>query len=235
MKYFKCHYHVPTASETWIEYDVPTWEEKDYAKKVHNWTELDLVKIKVAGMPVHWKLFNCVFILFPKTWLWSATAKMGISFLMESSGITDLFLNCMALTFVLSIDEMIVHSHSLSSITTIMNKLESFRLYDLEEDENHTDQQVLELYEAEHLKGARVNYYMLFPWRLCIQVGLTIYFLHTYYAERCVYGEDDTYVSKPVHYPMTPYLSTLDFLLGTLDLEKAETQKEPFWTMPPEH
>eukprot|EP00913_Durusdinium_trenchii_P002920 g2707.t1 len=68
---------------------------------------LDSIDLKIAGMPLMWKVINAVCILLPKILVWKLTVQTGITFLMETASISDLVVNSIALTFILSIDEMI--------------------------------------------------------------------------------------------------------------------------------
>eukprot|EP00971_Amphidinium_carterae_P020837 410955-Amphidinium_carterae.1 len=66
-------------------------------------------------MPRHWKALNFFLICCPKLILWYGTVHAGFQFLFETAGIDDLavalahlmVVNCVAMTFLLEIDEMI--------------------------------------------------------------------------------------------------------------------------------
>ncbi|CAJ1441150.1 unnamed protein product [Effrenium voratum] len=57
---------VPSQDDLWIDWDPPggDWASKEYAKKVTGSNEMDFVKLKIAGMPFHWKVLNWLLILF---------------------------------------------------------------------------------------------------------------------------------------------------------------------------
>merc|ERR1712228_788271 len=95
--------------------------------------------------------------------------------------------NCMALSFILSIDEMIVSSHALYSQKVIMEKLEEFDLYDTQEDEQFENDEVLRQYGLEMLRPGIAGYVdgRIIPWRLSIMLGLTFFFVMGYYVEKC--------------------------------------------------
>ncbi|CAE7711400.1 NITA [Symbiodinium sp. CCMP2592] len=105
---------VPADSERWI---VPTAGQKPQEEEIgvsqaytdaalHEMIELDFVQFRVAGMPLHWKLFNLFCLLCPKIYLWLLTVDIGIVFLMETSEIEDMIINCVALGFILQIAAM---------------------------------------------------------------------------------------------------------------------------------
>merc|ERR1719253_728515 len=92
----------------------------------------------VAGMDMKWKVINFVIVVVPKTFIWVTLVSTGIDFLMETPGITDLVVNCIALTFILDIDEAVFQKLSTISSKHMMENLEDLDLYDIEEEESET-------------------------------------------------------------------------------------------------
>merc|ERR1719343_1114368 len=126
---FTLLWHVPNEPECWIRYEVPEWESKEQVKEQREWTELELVKFKVCGMPLLWKFLNFLFIALPKSLIWWTLSTSGIHFLMETAGIVDLVVNCMALTFILQVDEMIFERLATVAAKYIMANLEDMPLF----------------------------------------------------------------------------------------------------------
>jgi hypothetical protein len=58
-------------------------------------------------MPFRWKLINLCFVVLPKVYIWLLMVDIGTLFLMETAGIEDMIMNAVALSFILSIDELI--------------------------------------------------------------------------------------------------------------------------------
>merc|ERR1712217_139730 len=88
-------WYVPSENLPWISYEEPDWEEKETAKRIHSWNELDCVSFKVNGMSLPWKFFNLILVWLPKSLIWYRLASVGYLFLMETSGILDVTINAM--------------------------------------------------------------------------------------------------------------------------------------------
>jgi len=226
-------HQVPTKAETWIRYDHPTWAPKDEAKAIHGWSELDLVKFMVAGMPFHWKIINFAIVVVPKTFIWLVLVCTGIDFLMETPGIIDLVVNCIALTFILDIDEAVFQKLATVSSKHMMNKLEDMNLYETEAEEEETEQEaVRRFYNMEFgssLRGKMKLIGMLVPMRLVYVVVVMMMFLSNYYYRNCVRSEDGGWVSKDLYSPvgMGAY-NPLNFLIPGL----IQVAEQPTWVMP---
>merc|ERR1719188_2406311 len=61
----RLQWSVPSASQSWVSFERPSWCSKGDAKEVQSWNELDFVKIKVAGIPLPWKIVNLTCITHP--------------------------------------------------------------------------------------------------------------------------------------------------------------------------
>lgn len=218
--------HLPTDEGVWIRYEVPEWESKDRAKKVHGWTELNLVKYEVAGMPMRWKVANFVCVFLPKLFIWWTLTSSGMHFLMETAGITDLVVNCMALTFVLSIDEMIFEKLMTTAARHIMSSIEDLPLFDEPMEETQGNDEILRQYfREEHGQRWRLIS-LVIPKRLLIVIVCLILFICKYYLQNCTREEDGSWVSKTLHYPTSnvPY-NWLTFLYGY----GLSYEEEPAW------
>merc|ERR1711879_96792 len=97
---------------------------------------LNLMKYRVAGIPLVWKIVNLLFVVVPQFLLWFIVCWEGFRLLMETSAILDLVLGAMSLTFVLSLDEMVLSSLGTSATKYLMNSIEPY--YPEGEEEDHT-------------------------------------------------------------------------------------------------
>lgn len=220
--------HVPTAAEPWIKYEVPDWDHKEKAKKMHGWTELDLVKYEVAGIPMHWKIMNFFFIFCPKCWIWWTLTSCGFHFLMETAGIVDLVVNCMALTFVLSVDEMVFEKLATVAAKHIMGALQDKPLFPEPDEESEADHHSLLRFQIDEFGH---NYWRLLwlviPKRLLLILGVLGFFVCKYYYQYCERSEDGSWVSKAVYVPKEVPYNPLSFIYG-LWLEMSD---EPVWPL----
>jgi len=221
---------VPTAAECWISYEVPTWDSKDRAMSIHGWQELDLVKFRVCGMPMKWKVINVVFVFMPKCAIWWTLTSSGFHFLMETAGIVDLVVNCMALAFVLSLDEMCFERLATQATKHIMLQLEDIQ-FEVPED-NETDEVLLSRFRHLELGLSDRRWWRAFmlilPKRMIFIAILMFAFLGKYYINNCIRQKDGSWVSRPMRLPddvsYNPFTFMYDFLLSW----KTET----FWEMP---
>merc|ERR1719161_2717950 len=94
---------------------------------------LDRVHLKIAGMPLSWKIINAMFVLLPKLLIFKITAETGTNFLMETAGIDDLIVNSVALGFILNIDEMLFDHIMTWEERKMLDEVEDFVPYDLSE------------------------------------------------------------------------------------------------------
>ncbi|CAJ1428833.1 unnamed protein product, partial [Effrenium voratum] len=229
---------VPTSPDRWIAPGTSSKAEEEEPSPntsmyLHEKVEVDFVQFRVAGMPLHWKLFNFFFLLCPKIYLWLLTVDIGIIFLMETSEIEDMIINCVALGFILQIDELMM-----SIMPPECGKmLECMRGY---AKENRPSLHVLEEDEIRQHKEARSwhiwtpsLWMALVPRRLVAMVGMAAFFVAKYYVEHCVMREDGSLVSKPLRLPEEGSLPLITFFFGPLPmLFPIEAEDSPVWEMP---
>jgi hypothetical protein len=197
-------YSVPTADESWVTYEVPSWEAKERVKEIKGWSELDLVQMKVAGMPMRWKIINVVFVVTPKIILWKCLCEVGVSFLMETSAMDDLIVNSVALGFILSIDEVFFQTLTKDSVRYMMMSLQAYDLYDTSALELYSDEQALERDAETHKSGWTCRKFLdLVPLRLVVAMAWTVVFVSEYYRRHCQVGKDGTMISKAVYIPQS--------------------------------
>lgn len=227
-------FDVPNKAELWIDYEVPDWADKEHAKAIHGWSELDLVKLKVAGMPLAWKIFDVLIILLPKMLLWKITAEAGILFLMEASGIEDIVVNSVALAFILQIDELLCAELMSETTRTILGKLEDYHLEDFEQEiavEEMTDEELLEKYEeAQNCGWGLQELWDSFPARLVAVFCLTGFFVYIYYERHCVVSASGGFVSHSMSLPVSTKFTLLNAFFQYFF--PVETVEETYWTMP---
>merc|ERR1712232_1259145 len=142
---------------------------------------LDLVKFKVAGMPLTWKLINVVFVAIPKLFVWINLCSTGFHFLMETSAIVEVIVNSVACKFILDLDEMILSHLATTATRYIIHNLEPIELFDRSEHENETEDEAKARFQKEEQAIAGINLYnLLFPKRLFLIVFLTVAFVINY-------------------------------------------------------
>jgi len=222
---------LPSVPENWITWNPPEWAEKSHAKQVHGWTELDLVSFQVAGMPRHWKALNFFLICCPKLILWYGTVHAGFQFLFETAGIDDLVVNCVAMTFLLEIDEMIFDRLTTVATKYIMANLEDYPLFSTEEEDNETDDDVLERFRQQEEISRASHIMEFFLWifskHLVLVLMVMAFFMCEYYHRNCTMY-DGGFVSKPMYLPKGANSNLLSFLFGSVPQHNSQA----FWTMP---
>ena len=80
-------------------------------------------------MPLVWKIINIFIVVIPKLVLWFCVVSVGTLLLLETSGIMDVIINSMSLTFILNIDEMIFDRLVTTATKHIVTSLEDYPLY----------------------------------------------------------------------------------------------------------
>jgi len=230
-------WNVPTRGESWLE--ASDGEDGDHSSlaaelrippDVMKW--LNMVRVKVAGMPACWKLFGALFVLVPKVVIWRLTLQTGITYLMDTAGSTDLIINAVALGFILSIDELICEVLLSRETKILLGKCEGYPL----EGDNFKHAEDDEIYEAYlQNKGCKAwslrDLLLLFPFRIALTIVVTALFVAEYYCRFCTWTEEDGFISRPVYEPRDSSFTFMNTILPSLfPIEEA---KEPFWRMPP--
>lgn len=227
----------PNQAECWLDYEVPEWAEKEHAKAIHGWSEVDLCKLKIAGMPLHWKIINLFVIIIPKLLLWWLTAQSGTTFLMETSAIDNMVVNSVALAFILQIDELLCSELMSETTKTLLDMVQDYELHGYTEAnqvETMKDEDCLQDYEK-HLDADWSWYEImsLVPYKLVVVLLFTMLFVRLYYWTHCVQNEDGGYVSREMRHPLTTHFSFLCAFFSSIF--KPQTENEPFWVMPSLH
>mmetsp|Transcript_45858 Transcript_45858/g.116604 ORF Transcript_45858/g.116604 Transcript_45858/m.116604 type:complete len:444 (-) Transcript_45858:11-1342(-) len=222
-------WHVPSDNSKWVRYEAPEWATKEHAKRVHAWCELDLVKFGVAGMPFRWKTANFVFIFIPKMLIWWVLASLGMHFLMETAGIVDVIMNSMALTFIINLDEMIFMVLTTVPVKHMMDNLEDYALFELEDEEREKDDDILTNYLRQEFGTNKWKRFgkLLLPKRLCTVLLLLTFFIWNYYRLHCDELEDGSLVSKPLRLPTVVRFNPISFFT-----DRFPAKADAYWTMP---
>lgn len=227
---------IPSAAEPWIAYEPPNWPEgKEKAKEMLGQSEMDFVRISVKGMPLHWKLLNAVFVVFPKLVLWILLAIGGGIFLMETADIQSVIMNSMALSFLLNIDELLAGRLCTKATQTIMEKIKQFDLYDLSNEEGLSDQEIIESFDNQSRQWSLCNRQllkMLIPKRLLVILFLTFIVYLAYFERFCEYRGDGSYVSEPLYPAQEVQKFGLWIIRWAIAPETIERVQMPIWEMP---
>lgn len=225
----------PTRPDMWIKYEEPDWADKKYVKKVHGWSELDFVRFRVAGMPLHWKIINLVFVLIPKLFIWYTLCSTGFHFLMETSGIVDLIMNSVAMKFILDLDGMILDHLATEATKHVMAKIEPMTLFDTQEVEEETEENAIERYRDHELTSLQKMWPLLLPKRLITIIALMAVYVTKYYWANCIVGKDGSIFSKDLYAPKDSVLRNPLTLVFDWLFETSRTDDDGLiWSMPKE-
>jgi len=197
-------FHIPTKNESWVYWA----EDGDDLDPLNN------IKFRIAGMSLGWKLFNLIFIVFPKIWLLVEVFWMGFRFLMDTAGIVDLVLGAMAMDFVLSFDELILESFEGASTKHIMEHLEHFTH---ETDEEHLNEHIEG--SGSGLKYGAIK--LAIPRRLIIVLVVLLITVEAYYRVYCTWNPNsNSWESVPTKLPATTHFSLKNLLTYSVPFGK---------------
>lgn len=229
-------WHVPSTSQSWLNYETPQWSAKAEAKKKLGLEEFDFIKFQIRGMSVPWKCVNAIFVVLPKFMIWVLLISAGTQFLMDTAEITDLICNCLALAFVLQMDELIAARLCTEATKAIMEKIEAFDLYDPGDDENAKDNDVAQTFDQWEARWKVTEgklLLLLFPKRLVTILIVCIAAYFWYFFRFCDFTDGGAWVSKTLLPPAkVEKLGTWLFrwIFAPSSIDRVET---PCWQMPP--
>lgn len=216
-------HHVPLANGCWVYED----EEGD-------------VHLKIAGIPLIWKVINFMVVLFPRFLLWTFMCRTGFLFLMETAGMENTIVNATALCFILDIDELIYEAFSTDLTKHMLDMLEGFELpidktakhMPVDRDPQYqTVSGALEKNGKDVIAETAIDRYCskaLVPYMVIQAVAIWCYFSWVYYSTHCFKSSDGTYVSKPMYLPKSTDFSQLSAFLP--NLFPVEADEKPYWT-----
>lgn len=214
---------LPTEDDPWIDYDPPV-------KDTFNVAELEYVGFKVNGMPLKWKIINVLVLLVPRIFIWRMLTMAGVHFLMETAAMVDQIVNTTALSFVLTVDEMILERLATTATKTIVSNCKGYSLYD-DRLQDAGDQETLERYYVQELSWFNAGHtFPLLPKRLFWTVLLMAAFTVEYYWHNCIRTEDGSIVSKDVYLPTTPHLNFMCFVQKFFSLSEEMHVETAFWS-----
>jgi len=220
-------YYIPALESTWVQYDKP-----DSAPKACGEDDLKYVRFFVNGMPLRWKVFNCLFLLIPKIFIWRMLTMAGVHFLMETAAMVDQIVNTTALSFVFTTDELILERLTTKATKYIMSNLEDYELFDSTTFDNESDEQTLDRYNREEMTCHwSIADWWLFPRRLFWSIALMAIFLSEYYWHNCEKSRDGGWVSVDMYLPPEAHLEIGSFVKKFFSLPH-NTIGGAFWTMP---
>lgn len=162
-------------------------------------------------------------------------------FLMETASLVDSIMSCMAITFILDMDELIYALSDVKPIRYLMASVEELELaYDQDSDITPgTDEEIFDRVTKGSdttAIGAANLFWTAVPWRLVLILVIQCGCTWLYFASRChpLPGGGGLLVSNPIYYPVSPGFSALDFFykLVTFSLSRAGDTDELAWRMP---
>lgn len=225
----KLIYSVPSKAEPWLLY-TGAMSGKDVNGPV---TQFDgELQIKIAGMSIAWKIANIVVVVIPRLFIFKLTVQAGTTFLMDTAGMEDVIVNCVALSFCLSIDDMIFEHLNDRATKAIMRQLEE---YEGAEDAH-------EVRDDQELRSHGYFFLTLFsrlvPYQLVLVFLMTIGGATDYYWRMCTLPEGASWIGGWISNPISEPFDVDMGLTGLLNAffpaffhihDFAET---PLWTMP---
>lgn len=228
---------VPSKDSAWIDYHDEDAHEGN--------SQIDLIKFKVNGMPIIWKLFNFLFLVVPRAILFYAVMRAGVFFLMETAEIVDTILNTLALTFIMDLDELIMDRLSSAGTKHVMQNIEDYVAFDYKVKKHRGDP-----HHADPLSGSDEDSNEAFPviesalastlfhiLKLAAMFGVAQLFRNNYLKDWCHEAPNGSSISNPVETPSEVRINP--FAIFSWDLSKAVGGFDPLgsggaWSQPGE-
>mmetsp|Transcript_2044 Transcript_2044/g.5941 ORF Transcript_2044/g.5941 Transcript_2044/m.5941 type:complete len:439 (-) Transcript_2044:184-1500(-) len=222
-------WRLPSSSDSWIEYSVPSWASKEEVKERTGKSDIDFVSFQMAGMPLPWKIVSWVVVIIPKLLIWRSTAISGVNFLMETSGIDDVIVNVTALSFILNLDETIFDLFAHKAVHHIIENLEPMVMNNTSDGEDDTPEEC-----AAALRRDRSRTFFdpnFLPYRLIATVFLAAFLVFNYYLTHCQRNNEGGLVSKAMGLPKTVVYPFLSFMFPWL---APAPMGELYWSFKPQ-
>eukprot|EP00746_Dinoflagellata_sp_MGD_P033570 gnl/MRDRNA2_/MRDRNA2_18011_c0_seq1.p1 gnl/MRDRNA2_/MRDRNA2_18011_c0~~gnl/MRDRNA2_/MRDRNA2_18011_c0_seq1.p1 ORF type:complete len:507 (+),score=62.11 gnl/MRDRNA2_/MRDRNA2_18011_c0_seq1:50-1570(+) len=220
----------------WLSYDPPRWtSDKSHAKQMFGHSEMDYIHFSVAGMPVCWKFVNFMIIIVPKIGLWVLLATAGTQFLMETAGICDLIVNCLAMTFILDVDELVADRLCTEATKAIMAKLEGWDQFDAGPLEEMHDHEVISEFTKNETQYRLTDFKLLLlltPKRLLTTLVITVCLYLAYFQRFCIKTDDGSYISEPLYPPRQGTLGSWNLLRWFIAPYTIPREGDPYWAWP---
>merc|ERR1712224_641418 len=147
-------------------------------------------------------------------------------FLLETSTIEDVIVNSTALAFVLTLDELIFTTLSADATKFMMNRLNGFPVKTQEEMIDLNDEDAV-------LERSSINFWCtsrLLVVKAPLVVALWLATCGFYYMHMCRRAEDGTWISVPVHTPLSSAFNLLSAL--SPEIWPIPSTEEPYWPLP---
>jgi len=150
----------------------------------------------------------------------------GVHFLMETAAMVDQIVNTTALSFIFTVDEMILERLTTKATKHMMANLTDYPLFNIKEHDEEHDQAVLDRYEENEMHWTwRCKDCWLLPRRLAWSVLLMTVFTLEYYHHNCTRLEDGSWISKDISLPILAHLNPLCLIVPC-----SHTGGAPVWT-----
>jgi hypothetical protein len=226
---FRLFFAVPTAPESWIL-------DRDTVRRegIRVYHEMEHVRLRIAGMPLHWKIASFVIVWIPKALIWKLTTQAGISFLLDTAGIEDMIVNSVALTFILGIDEMMFKNLMSTSTKDMLVQVEAYPIDRRGLEEDVSIDEVSSKYDEQFETWKCKDVLGLLPAKLLIGILLTLFFGFDHYRRHCKLPAGHSiiggWVSKDMYTPRSPVITSLNAFFP--NFFKIPSLSKPFWEMP---
>jgi hypothetical protein len=235
---------IPSKAEPWIKY-VPKSKCTESNAQYTAFPVLGLVDFKIAGMPRGWKAFNLASVVLPKLCLWWIVLWMGIRLLMETAGIMDSILNCMAMSFILDVDEAIQATFGSAASNYILDEIDGVMCQGDEkwssrdelfgDDEDSLYHVATETTSVKNKKSSWSHWMthaqLLVPKNILLATFITVVFVAKYYYAKCVKLPDGSWVSTPMGLPKTATYTMGEMFVDSFTVHSPPVE-DPFWRMP---
>merc|ERR1711972_183020 len=194
---------------------------------------MEHVRLRIAGMPLHWKIASTIVVWMPKALIWKLTAQAGVTFLLDTAGIEDIIVNSVALTFILGIDEMMFQNLMATSTKDMLIKMEAYPLHRPGLDDDVSLDELTAKYEKQFDHWNCSDLLGLLPVKLVTGFILTLVFGYEYYSRHCTLPPGNHiiggWVSKDMYAPKAPIVTPLNAFFP--NFFPIPTESKAFWTM----
>lgn len=211
----------------WVQYKPPA---EPCIDDPHGLKSLKCVYFAVNGMPRRWKIFNVLFLVIPRVFIWRMVTMAGVHFLMETAPMVDQIVNTTALSFVLTTDELILERLAAMATKHIMSNLKDYQLFDYSTLEGESDELLLERYNTHEMSWCGAHQFPMIPNRLVWTSFFTLLFVIEYYYHNCKRSENGGWVSNDLYLPENAHLDWWYFVTIAFGWEHTEGELN-IWSM----
>ena len=173
--------YVPTVNDSWVGFSEPPEDESP--------RDQDFL-VAVRGMPMGWKIWNGIFMFFPQCVLWWWTACCDTLFLMATASIDNMIVNSVAMSFLLTIDNLIIQNLMGVKSMYLMEKADEYIIGDTPKPAGAERSSCFQILDLAFWKFSA----------LMLTLVLTVAMVYIYGDSHCDY-ENGRWISKPVYLP----------------------------------